>query len=92
MVSELTKSGEEDILRIMVLILVLVEDGLGGDLAAAIRSVTEAVLILVLVEDGLGGLTRAAPSPHSYPVLILVLVEDGLGDSVEPLVAAMVAS
>ena len=46
----LTKSGEDDI----VLILVLVEDGL-GDVPMATQSAAKAgVLILVLVEDGLG--------------------------------------
>ena len=37
-----------------VLILVLVEDGLGEQILKSINSPSFAVLILVLVEDGLG--------------------------------------
>ena len=62
-----------------VLILVLVEDGLGEiDLAGnPLRDPT--VLILVLVEDGLGALQKTYGFPIMMKVLILVLVEDGLG-------------
>ena len=60
-----------------VLILVLVEDGLGVSVKTLFDNV-DTVLILVLVEDGLG------ECKHIYKkfycrVLILVLVEDGLG-------------
>ena len=41
---------------LIVLILVLVEDGLGEYLRKLVRSIVTTVLILVLVEDGLGGL------------------------------------
>ena len=62
----------------LVLILVLVEDGLGGQRYAA-SSKNATVLILVLVEDGLGVKTWKI-TIHGFGVLILVLVEDGLGD------------
>ena len=42
------------IFRGRVLILVLVEDGLGGYLSLQVPSSANTVLILVLVEDGLG--------------------------------------
>ena len=41
---------------VKVLILVLVEDGLGGSAQGAVSSNVAQVLILVLVEDGLGAL------------------------------------
>ncbi len=63
--------------RSTVLILVLVEDGLGARLASA-NDKRYVVLILVLVEDGLGA-TKIGSFKHSLEVLILVLVEDGLG-------------
>ena len=43
----------------IVLILVLVEDGLGATKELVIRNLVSIVLILVLVEDGLGGRHRA---------------------------------
>ena len=59
----------------MVLILVLVEDGLRGNLMTRRTSPT-LVLILVLVEDGFrAAILRGAKIEL---VLILVLVEDGL--------------
>ena len=62
----------------VVLILVLVEDGL-GDLAALPNTTTpKRVLILVLVEDGLGAPNQGRMIFFAL-VLILVLVEDGLG-------------
>ena len=64
---------------ITVLILVLVEDGLGGDSTRLLGS-QNFVLILVLVEDGLGGDSTRLLGSQNF-VLILVLVEDGLGDS-----------
>ena len=42
----------------LVLILVLVEDGLGGCEKKSKQNRSKRVLILVLVEDGLGGLKR----------------------------------
>ena len=61
-----------------VLILVLVEDGLGVYLSALSIVLYAVVLILVLVEDGLGAL-KSRRYETLREVLILVLVEDGLG-------------
>ena len=62
-----------------VLILVLVEDGLGVfDILADCTDWHE-VLILVLVEDGLGVVDLLTLNLKDMEVLILVLVEDGLG-------------
>ncbi len=61
-----------------VLILVLVEDGLGHLGSSCPWPLQEDVLILVLVEDGLGQSARIPKASLSL-VLILVLVEDGLG-------------
>ena len=66
--------------NVYVLILVLVEDGLGVSPGFSGED-GEVVLILVLVEDGLGGFVRPAISSEGVLVLILVLVEDGLGGS-----------
>ncbi len=77
MVSE-DHSLSEDEYKEVVLILVLVEDGLGVWLRARIRQ-RRSVLILVLVEDGLGVL-HINKQVHINLVLILVLVEDGLGE------------
>ena len=60
-----------------VLILVLVEDGLGA-LTRVATNLMHLVLILVLVEDGLGG-AISQRGKRGEIVLILVLVEDGLG-------------
>ena len=60
-----------------VLILVLVEDGLGETVNG--RKLLYKVLILVLVEDGLGEVSYKDTFHCKFPVLILVLVEDGLG-------------
>ena len=60
-----------------VLILVLLEDGLGEGL---IVSYFVFVLILVLVEDGLGDNENINVRANQPDVLILVLVEDGLGE------------
>ena len=57
-----------------VLILVLMEDGLG--LTKSDVHYCAEVLILVLMEDGLGPLNNGTSLPA---VLILVLMEDGLG-------------
>ena len=62
----------------IVLILVLVEDGL-GDTSTRWLHGDRGVLILVLVEDGLGDLNTLQKLTLSKTVLILVLVEDGLG-------------
>ena len=62
-----------------VLILVLVEDGLGASRFQLFEN-SKPVLILVLVEDGLGAFVKV-PSTSTKTVLILVLVEDGLGAS-----------
>ncbi len=67
----------------VVLILVLVEDGLGDFKNHHSSNTLRIVLILVLVEDGLGELEGGILLPQSR-VLILVLVEDGLGDVWEP--------
>ena len=64
-----------------VLILVLVEDGLGVPLPRKVATSLTPVLILVLVEDGLGGAHKTPDWNGIERVLILVLVEDGLGDS-----------
>ena len=63
-----------------VLILVLVEDGLGGFPSVGRLHRLEIVLILVLVEDGLGAAKAGDVLDLQTMVLILVLVEDGLGD------------
>ena len=61
-----------------VLILVLVDNGLGRDVEA-LWSLDIAVLILVLVDNGLG-LDGSKPVPTLLlRVLILVLVDNGLG-------------
>ena len=62
-----------------VLILVLVEDGLGEESLLHINKQVH-VLILVLVEDGLGVVIKDQQGGTYQEVLILVLVEDGLGD------------
>ena len=59
-----------------VLILVLMEDGLG--LSQACIFLTRLVLILVLMEDGLGQCGNCHID-GDRGVLILVLMEDGLG-------------
>ena len=64
-------------LKPIVLILVLMEDGLGL-LRVQHRSQQSWVLILVLMEDGLGRRPTANGRPI-VKVLILVLMEDGLG-------------
>ena len=79
MVSELTVEGAS-FTPLPVLILVLVEDGLGeGEELYENRSFNK-VLILVLVEDGLGVDAEIENAPQQSIVLILVLVEDGLGE------------
>ena len=55
MVSEGEKPSDWECELNAVLILVLVEDGLGAALLVKGASFTTVVLILVLVEDGLGG-------------------------------------
>ena len=67
------------IFRGHVLILVLVEDGLGVCGIPGHRESSLLVLILVLVEDGLGVTPNHPNGGQFYVVLILVLVEDGLG-------------
>ncbi len=61
---------------LLVLILVLVEDGLRDNTPFG-YTIDLRVLILVLVEDGLRGLIRLVFEKEKL-VLILVLVEDGL--------------
>ena len=63
---------------LFVLILVLVEFGL-GDNRAKMRETVTLVLILVLVEFGLGVIQRKYTLSVTSNVLILVLVEFGLG-------------
>ena len=53
MVSEISFNAD-NVAIVVVLILVLVEDGLGGNLYRCRRRRPRVVLILVLVEDGLG--------------------------------------
>ena len=74
---ELYKDSKLDVIK-NVLILVLVEDGLGAVWDVQVRRFGT-VLILVLVEDGLGAHQQWKQILHSTRVLILVLVEDGLG-------------
>ena len=62
-----------------VLILVLVEFGLGVAYVDGICNLLNNVLILVLVEFGLGVDKKTAYSYKTRVVLILVLVEFGLG-------------
>ena len=62
----------------LVLILVLMEDGL-GDRKYELFRVGSVVLILVLMEDGLGVSVSELVADENV-VLILVLMEDGLGD------------
>ena len=64
-----------------VLILVLLEDGLGVRNNLPIKRIVK-VLILVLLEDGLGDYSFADTTLEAQNVLILVLLEDGLGDYV----------
>ena len=80
MVSETENLSQEE-LNAFVLILVLVEDGLGGTYWPTFVGYAK-VLILVLVEDGLGGRV-GSQLHHRKQVLILVLVEDGLGGQPE---------
>ena len=63
-----------------VLILVLMEDGLG--LSQACIFLTRLVLILVLMEDGLGQCGNCHID-GDRGVLILVLMEDGLGQQLQ---------
>ena len=63
----------------VVLILVLVEIGLGALILGVVKVKTVEVLILVLVEIGLGVRILRELIANSG-VLILVLVEIGLGD------------
>ncbi len=78
MVSELMKT-QTMYIEVNVLILVLVEDGLGVSNNMIILRQKEYVLILVLVEDGLGVGCIWDDQDTVLIVLILVLVEDGLG-------------
>ena len=65
--------------RVLQIILVVVEDGLGV-VQKLNRMVTQCnVLILVVVEDGLGEQIMEIKFDFSNFVLILVVVEDGLG-------------
>ena len=79
MVSELTPQGTLAEAIRTVLILVLVEDGLGAAFLFSLHSLFLFVLILVLVEDGLGDAALTVKGASFTTVLILVLVEDGLG-------------
>ena len=65
--------------ELKVLILVLVEDGLGACINRCYDDMQVMVLILVLVEDGLGVAQPSTKGEKGGIVLILVLVEDGLG-------------
>ena len=68
-----------------VLILVLVEDGLGALVLSAAKAAGRTVLILVLMEDGLGVFPDKSFREMVVPVvLILVLMEDGLGGPSKP--------
>ena len=78
-------------LKVKVLILVLVEDGLGEDIKIYWSNSQLWVLILVLVEDGLGAAKRLFNETVST-VLILVLVEDGLGGPVDVAIVAKTAA
>ena len=73
-----------------VLILVLVEDGLGENRNFN-KTPAFLVLILVLVEDGLGAICILQSSASQQVVLILVLVEDGLGVQSRPVDVGKIA-
>ena len=66
-------------MAMVVLILVVVEDGLGAREGSLLPECNQ-VLILVVVEDGLGEVTYLLEAVLIAIVLILVVVEDGLGD------------
>ena len=65
--------------KLLVLILVLVEDGFGEFYYVVYSSCCLCVLILVLVEDGFGECRLTDADGKTGVVLILVLVEDGFG-------------
>ncbi len=77
-----TRSSQERISMQIhtVLILVLMEDALGGYIVILLRYII-GVLILVLMEDALGVKTTMDDIILEYLVLILVLMEDALGDT-----------
>ena len=66
--------------RVEVLILVVVEIGLGAIYESIMGILSEKVLILVVVEIGLGETKREFVPMLKGIVLILVVVEIGLGD------------
>ena len=63
---------------VCVLILVCVEDGVGG-LGEGNKGGVHPVLILVCVEDGVGAPVIGTIYIGKHAVLILVCVEDGVG-------------
>ena len=79
MVSEPPQRRSFSLSCAVVLILVLVEDGLGVMYNMSEYVCIYTVLILVLVEDGLGEGGLMSWGYNMLLVLILVLVEDGLG-------------
>ena len=78
MVSETMERAQGGVKK--VLILVVVEDGLGELFGFSVSSKQYEVLILVVVEDGLGVNANVNLVDSFGDVLILVVVEDGLGD------------
>ena len=74
-----------------VLILVLVDVGLGRRLVRIIKEL-RAVLILVLVDVGLGHRCASAVLPSGGVVLILVLVDVGLGLSSFSIIFSVIVS
>ena len=66
---------------LVVLILVLMEYGLGAVTVTLVKVERDEVLILVLMEYGLGDIREEYDNERS-PVLILVLMEYGLGAGV----------
>ena len=65
------------ILHLVVLILIVVEDGLVPSDGVSYHTRLNTVLILIVVEDGLVRTIRFS-KPKSVKVLILIVVEDGL--------------
>ena len=66
---------------VLVLILVVLEDGLGECWCYFYLIWSSAVLILVVLEDGLGGGSGSVSRWRQHMVLILVVLEDGLGET-----------
>ena len=79
MVSEVIIKNEFIVLMITVLILIVVEYGLGVFKGRRISGKKLYVLILIVVEYGLGENIYYIKLPENVYVLILIVVEYGLG-------------